>query len=104
MITTLLAALAAVAGLQVVVWAISVKRRDASIVDIVWGLGYVIVAWVVHLRLHHATDRRRLAVLDHTPDGRLDRGALQHVLLDQHLLFELGQLRAGLDEVAAHGT
>ena len=46
MITTLLAALAAVAGLQVVVWAISVKRRDASIVDIAWGLSFTLITWV----------------------------------------------------------
>ncbi|NDD98379.1 MAG: DUF1295 domain-containing protein, partial [Actinobacteria bacterium] len=27
-------------------WAISVAIRNASIVDIVWGLGFVVVGWV----------------------------------------------------------
>jgi steroid 5-alpha reductase family enzyme len=29
-----------------VVWLISVRRRDASIVDICWGLGFVLLAWL----------------------------------------------------------
>ena len=52
----------AIAVTMFVTWLISLVKKNASIVDIVWGLGYVIVAWVVHLRLHHATDRSTLLV------------------------------------------
>lgn len=44
MIGVLAAAAGAVAVLMLVTWLISVARRDASIVDIVWGLGFVVVA------------------------------------------------------------
>ena len=46
MIVTLLATLAAVVVLQVGVWALSVRRHDASIVDIVWGSSFALIAWV----------------------------------------------------------
>jgi steroid 5-alpha reductase family enzyme len=36
----------AVLALMLCVWAYSVKIKDASIVDIVWGLGFVVIAWV----------------------------------------------------------
>ena len=34
-----------IVGLMIAVWLVSVTIRDASIVDIVWGLGFVVVAW-----------------------------------------------------------
>lgn len=40
------AGLGAVAGLMVLTWAASLVRRDASLVDRVWGLGFVVAAWV----------------------------------------------------------
>ncbi len=42
----LVATAIAVTALMLFVWALSVKLRDASIVDIVWGLGFVLIAWV----------------------------------------------------------
>jgi len=36
----------AIAILMVVTWLISLAVRDASIVDLIWGLGFVLVAWV----------------------------------------------------------
>ncbi|MGA7098527.1 MAG: DUF1295 domain-containing protein [Acidimicrobiia bacterium] len=39
----------AIAALMVVVWVISIFIRDASIVDMVWGLGFVVSAWVTYL-------------------------------------------------------
>lgn len=36
----------AIAGLMLAVWLISVPLKDVSIVDIAWGLGFVLVAWV----------------------------------------------------------
>ncbi len=35
-----------IAGMMLTVWVISVVIRDASIVDIFWGFGFVVVAWV----------------------------------------------------------
>ncbi len=32
-------------------WAVSVRIRDASIVDIFWGLGFIVVAWSTHIQL-----------------------------------------------------
>lgn len=37
---------AAVTALMLGVWLLSVWRRDASIVDVFWGLGFVLVAWL----------------------------------------------------------
>jgi steroid 5-alpha reductase family enzyme len=48
-IGVLAAAAGAVAVLMLVTWLISVARRDASIVDIVWGLGFVVVATTAFL-------------------------------------------------------
>lgn len=48
--TALLAAAIAIAVLMVVTWAISLAVGDASIVDVVWGLGFVVVAWTVRLQ------------------------------------------------------
>lgn len=34
--------------LMTLVWVVSLVRRDASIIDIFWGLGFVLVAWVYY--------------------------------------------------------
>jgi steroid 5-alpha reductase family enzyme len=39
-----------VAALMVVAWLASLLVRDASIVDMIWGLGFVVVAWVTYLQ------------------------------------------------------
>ncbi len=38
----------AIACMMIAVWAISLVMRDASIVDIAWGSGFVLVAWVTY--------------------------------------------------------
>jgi steroid 5-alpha reductase family enzyme len=38
-----------IAGLMLTVWLISLPLRDVSIVDISWGLGFVLVAWTSFL-------------------------------------------------------
>ena len=43
--TVLTAAAVTIACLMLATWSISLVKRDASIVDIVWGLGFVLVAW-----------------------------------------------------------
>lgn len=44
--TALGASAAAILALMLVTWAISLALKDASIVDIIWGLGFVVVSWV----------------------------------------------------------
>ena len=39
----------AILALMLCTWVLSVIVKNASIVDIVWGLGFVLVAWVVRL-------------------------------------------------------
>ncbi len=45
--TALLVAAGAIAALMLATWLVSLVRKDASIVDIVWGLGFVVIAWAV---------------------------------------------------------
>jgi steroid 5-alpha reductase family enzyme len=58
--STVLASLAAVVALLVGVWAVSVPLRDASIVDIAWGVAFVAVAWVARAVGHGADGRSTL--------------------------------------------
>lgn len=39
----------AVVALMVITWLVSVVLKDASIVDIIWGFGFVVVAWTALL-------------------------------------------------------
>jgi steroid 5-alpha reductase family enzyme len=39
----------AVAGLMLTVWLISLPLKDVSIVDIAWGLGFVLITWTTFL-------------------------------------------------------
>jgi steroid 5-alpha reductase family enzyme len=45
----MVASVMAIAILMVSTWVISIVVKNASIVDIVWGLGFVLVAWGVNL-------------------------------------------------------
>lgn len=54
-----LATAGGIALLMIVVWLISLFAKDASIVDIVWGLGFVLVAWIA-VRQREGTDIRTL--------------------------------------------
>ena len=40
---------AVIAGLMIALWLVSLRLRDASIVDPFWGLGFVIVGWTAAL-------------------------------------------------------
>ena len=57
-----LAGLATVSAMMVLTWAVSVIRRDASIVDRVWGLGFVVAAWTYVLWAEPATARTWLTL------------------------------------------
>ncbi|MGB6931091.1 MAG: DUF1295 domain-containing protein, partial [Syntrophobacteria bacterium] len=45
-----IANLAAVMAMMFAVWLFSLLKRDASIVDVFWGLGFVVVAWLTFLK------------------------------------------------------
>jgi steroid 5-alpha reductase family enzyme len=46
MATTMAVSAGALAVLMLATWALSLALRDVSIVDVVWGLGFVAVAWI----------------------------------------------------------
>jgi steroid 5-alpha reductase family enzyme len=52
-----LTALLAVVVALTLVWALSVRLRDASIVDICWGPGFVLLAWLYAAIFHAFTPR-----------------------------------------------
>jgi steroid 5-alpha reductase family enzyme len=56
------AAALAIAVLMFATWLASLALRNASIVDIVWGLGFVLVAWVVRLQGDTNTTRQWILV------------------------------------------
>lgn len=58
--SVLLASAASIAVLMVVMWLVSLLARDASIVDIIWGLGFVVVAVTAAVVGDGAVDRRYL--------------------------------------------
>ncbi|MGA0863954.1 MAG: DUF1295 domain-containing protein [Ilumatobacteraceae bacterium] len=56
----LLTAAVTIAVVMVTTWIISVVIKNASIVDIVWGLGFVAVAWVLWWRIDGDSTRQLL--------------------------------------------
>ena len=42
-----------ITGLMLLVWLVSLRLNDAGIIDLVWGLGFVLVVWAVWLRSDH---------------------------------------------------
>ena len=60
--TILVINLALIAGLMTVLWLISLRIRNASIVDVFWGLGFVLVSWTTVL-LTDATAMRRWVIV-----------------------------------------
>jgi len=58
-----LAGLAAASGLMVLTWVASLVRRDASLVDRVWGLAFVVLAWTYWLTGGVGTTRATLVLV-----------------------------------------
>jgi steroid 5-alpha reductase family enzyme len=56
----MISAAVAITILMLVTWVISLLVRNASIVDVVWGLGFVVVAWVVRIRVDGLPERQWL--------------------------------------------
>lgn len=54
---------AVTAALTFLVWLGSVKLRDVSIVDLFWGLGFVVIAWLSFVLTDEITGRKVLLVL-----------------------------------------
>ena len=52
--------LVAVIILMLCVWAVSLARKDAGIVDVFWGLGFVLVAWLTFIRADGYVGRKVL--------------------------------------------
>ena len=42
--------LVVILGMMVCVWLLSLVLKDASIADIFWGLGFVLIAWMTFFR------------------------------------------------------
>ncbi len=55
-------ALAAVLVMMTLVWAASLVERDASIIDVFWGLGFVVAAWIYFYTSEAVTLRKYLLV------------------------------------------
>jgi steroid 5-alpha reductase family enzyme len=60
--TALVVAAAAVVVVMAATWVVSVAVRDASIVDPVWGAGFVVVAWAVRIAVDGDDARQWLLV------------------------------------------
>lgn len=60
MLTLSLICLGAVVALFLMLWIVSLIARDASIVDMVWGAGFVVVAWLSYFLGGGAPPRRAL--------------------------------------------
>ncbi|MFM8302930.1 MAG: DUF1295 domain-containing protein [Actinomycetota bacterium] len=60
--TAMLVAALTVAAVMLVTWLVSLPLRNASIVDLVWGLGFVLVAWAVRLTVSGDAARQWLLV------------------------------------------
>lgn len=60
--TALSTAAITIAILMVGTWVVSLSVKNASIVDVVWGFGFVCVAWAVRLRVDGLEARQNLLV------------------------------------------
>lgn len=57
-----LTALAAVILMMTIVWLFSLWKRDASIIDIFWGLGFVLAAWIYFWMSEASITRKYLVI------------------------------------------
>jgi steroid 5-alpha reductase family enzyme len=60
--TAMIAAAVAIAIFMIAMWLLSLVLKNASVVDIGWGIGFVIVAWTVRAQVDGDADRQRLLV------------------------------------------
>lgn len=62
MLSIALTGLAAAGAMMTLVWVLSLVRRDAGIIDVFWGLGFVLVTWLYFSMSDGATARRYLVL------------------------------------------
>ena len=60
--TAMSTAALAITVLMILTWVISLVLKNASIVDVAWGIGFVAVAWMVAARVDGNVDRQFLIV------------------------------------------
>jgi steroid 5-alpha reductase family enzyme len=60
---TLAAGLVVSLAAMILLWLLSLRLRDASIVDIWWGPGFALIAWTVYLMTHAQSPRALLVAL-----------------------------------------
>ena len=60
--TAMITAAVTIAALMIGTWILSLVVKNASIVDVVWGLGFVLVAWAVRIRVDGSSGRQWLLV------------------------------------------
>jgi steroid 5-alpha reductase family enzyme len=60
LISIFLTNLGAVIAMMLAVWVLSLIKRDASIVDVFWGLGFVLVAWLTFFEADGYPGRKAL--------------------------------------------
>ncbi len=61
-LSTAATTLAAAILMMTAVWVFSLWKRDASIIDVFWGLGFILVAWVYFWMSEASTARKYLVV------------------------------------------
>ncbi len=61
--------LSAVMAMMFAVWLLSLIKGDASIADIFWGLGFVVVAWLTFLQGRRLPRSKSSDYLAHHPLG-----------------------------------
>lgn len=71
---------AATAALMLVVWLLSLVKKDASIVDTFWGLGFVLIAAVCYATTSGYHERKVLITLLVTVWG--DTAGVAHFLAE----------------------
>ena len=63
LVATLALSAGAVLALLIATWLVSLALRDVSIVDIAWGLGFVVIAWVAFVSGDGDAGRRTLLAI-----------------------------------------
>jgi steroid 5-alpha reductase family enzyme len=62
MLSIALTALAVTVWMMTLVWIVSLFKRDVGIIDVFWGLGFVVVTWLYFFMSEGATARRYLVL------------------------------------------
>jgi len=62
-VTLLAIHLAIISAAMICVWLISLAMKDASIADVFWGLGFVLLAWLTYFRSQGALPRSLLVAV-----------------------------------------